>query len=90
MPDCSICLDIGVSLDINAKLKYALIKLVDDKRESRPYICLSYAWADSHQSKTTRNTLHKYKNGIPLPSLPRIFQDAVYFVRRMSGPVFVD
>ena len=50
------------------------------------YIALSHCWGDPKlmPTKLTAHTLNKYQQGIPYNSLPRTFQDAVTFTRKMG------
>lgn len=71
-------------LSSNSQTDVDLIKLVEDQKEPKAYVCLSYAWGKSQNLRTMKHTLEKHKSGIPLSSLSRTFQDAVHFVWRIN------
>lgn len=50
------------------------------------YVALSYRWGykHSHSVMLTTKTLTKFQQGIPLSSLPKTLQDAVYVVRGLG------
>ena len=54
-----------------------------DGREAR-YMCLSHCWGNSRALTTTLTNIENHKKGIPFEALPRTFQDAVLFCRKMK------
>jgi hypothetical protein len=48
------------------------------------YACLSHCWGANPIIKTEHSTLERYKQDIPLHDLPKTFQDAINFLRRMG------
>lgn len=63
------------------------VKLYASRNEAEQYICLSHCWGSDRGSaplKTTTQTLHKFQQGIPYEMLPKTFQDAVVFTRKLG------
>jgi hypothetical protein len=62
------------------------IRLLEGSDETAPYICLSHCWGDAthHPLRTTRLNLKSHKEGIPFADLPKTFQEATTFVRRLG------
>jgi hypothetical protein len=52
--------------------------------EKEHYACLSHSWGGHQPLKTTRATLEEYKKGIAWEDLPKTFQDAVAYTRRLN------
>ncbi|KAI9765702.1 MAG: hypothetical protein M1839_005397 [Geoglossum umbratile] len=55
-----------------------------DASQTGRYATLSYTWGDGLTLTTTSSTLESRKEGIPLGSMPRTFQDAVGVTRRLG------
>jgi hypothetical protein len=60
------------------------IRLVETTGEIGRYNCLSYCWGQGMTLKTTQETLDLHKARIPWQSLPKTFQDAIEFTRRLG------
>jgi hypothetical protein len=62
------------------------IRLLEDSDETAPYICLSHCWGDAtyHPLRTTSQNISSHRRGIPFASLPKTFQEAATFVRRLG------
>lgn len=69
-------LEIGPAADI--------VFLRETKGQTNQYICLSYCWGEAQKILTTRSTIKSHKSGIPICNLPRTFQDAIIFSRRLG------
>ncbi|KIW02620.1 uncharacterized protein PV09_06065 [Verruconis gallopava] len=48
------------------------------------YICLSHCWGDSRAVTTTLDNVSSFKSAIVFSNLPRTFQEAVIFTRKMG------
>lgn len=73
-------LDLGEDLT----LVFADPKLYETRGEQAPYVCLSHCWGKSTMLETTSLTIERFKQRIPWEQLPRTFQDAVGFTRRLG------
>ncbi|KAF2688490.1 HET-domain-containing protein, partial [Lentithecium fluviatile CBS 122367] len=71
-------LDLGVDETSPIVLK----ETVEGEREQ--YACLSHSWGGHQPLQTTTATLEERKKGIQWKDLPRTFQDAVSFTRRLN------
>ncbi|KAF2179912.1 HET-domain-containing protein [Zopfia rhizophila CBS 207.26] len=60
------------------------IKLVENCKEIARYACLSHRWGKSRPVVTTTQSLNAHKRGIPMEILPRTFQDAIQFTRKLG------
>lgn len=60
------------------------VKLVETKNEVANYVCLSYCWGKTLNLKTTTKTFRGHKDDKLWGKLPRTFQDAVNFTRRLK------
>jgi hypothetical protein len=62
------------------------IRLLEDSDETSPYICLSHCWGDAthHPLQTTSENISSHREGIPFAGLPKTFQEAATFVRRLG------
>jgi hypothetical protein len=60
------------------------ITLHQTSNERSSYFCLSYCWGGSQPLCTTRSTLREHQRGILWHSLPKTYQDAITFTRRMG------
>ncbi|KAK4125622.1 HET-domain-containing protein, partial [Parathielavia appendiculata] len=62
------------------------VKVLETNGLSGKYLTLSHCWGDPDlmPTKLTARTLEEYKKGVPYDSLPRTFQDAVTFTRKMG------
>ncbi|KAN0099783.1 HET domain containing protein [Hyaloscypha variabilis] len=48
------------------------------------YVCLSYCWGNSKFINTSSKNIQDHKKGIPWEVLPRTFQEAIDFTRRLG------
>jgi hypothetical protein len=71
-------------LDIGHESSSQGIKLFETKGRPGRYIALSHCWGTSHRITTTQATLQAMKQGIPLSTLPRTFQEAVLISRDLG------
>lgn len=69
-------------LDLEAKDEDVV--LYESHSEAAQYICLSHCWGNTRALTTSSSNLEEHKIGIPFGSLPRTFQDAVEFCRKMK------
>ncbi|KAK3347088.1 HET domain protein [Lasiosphaeria hispida] len=61
------------------------VKLYVKKGEREEYLCLSHCWGvDKKPIETTRETIERFQTGIPWGDLPKSFQDAVVFTRKLG------
>ncbi|KAJ5745270.1 HET-domain-containing protein [Penicillium odoratum] len=63
------------------------IKLYVTQNETETYVCLSYCWGSEMGSKpleTTVERLHRFQLSISYEILPKTFQDAVVFTRKLG------
>jgi hypothetical protein len=62
------------------------IRLLEDSDETAPYICLSHCWGDKkhYPLQTTSENIPSHRKGIPFANLPKTFQEATTFVRRLG------
>ncbi|KAF2203010.1 HET-domain-containing protein [Delitschia confertaspora ATCC 74209] len=72
-------------LDLNSDLGDE-IRLIENHNDKAYYACLSHTWGGHQLLRTTRqhDLLTKHKQGIRIATLPRTFQDAVIFTRKLS------
>jgi len=49
-----------------------------------PYIALSHCWGEKQPITTATGTINARVNGIPLATLPKMFQDAVLITKRLN------
>lgn len=75
LPDRVLDLDMLGSSDI---------VLVETKNEEEEYVTLSHCWGKIQQFTTTRDTLDARKTCIAWTDLPKTFQEAVTFTRRLG------
>lgn len=60
------------------------IKLYETQNQSASYVTLSHCWGNSDfESKTTTQTIEQNKCNITWASLPKTFQEAISFVRKL-------
>ncbi|KAJ0417805.1 HET domain protein [Aspergillus carlsbadensis] len=63
------------------------VQLLVTQNQPEPYVCLSHCWG-SHAGlrplETTIETVQEFQEGIPFDKLPRTFQDAVVFTRKLG------
>lgn len=71
-----------ISAEIPAAID--LVRLVENADTCQNYICLSYCWGDYIPFMAVTSTLASLKNGIPLLSLAKTFQDAIYVTRALG------
>ncbi|KAF2179173.1 HET-domain-containing protein [Zopfia rhizophila CBS 207.26] len=74
-------LDIG---DLKSQELTESITLFDTMQHRAPYACLSHCWGAVHTITTTRDNIQSNKEGMRIASLPRTFQDAIDFTRRLG------
>ncbi len=60
------------------------IKLVDTKNEAAKFVALSYCWGRVQNLTTTTGNIGDHRNGIRWSKLPKTFQDAITFTRRLK------
>ncbi|PLN85313.1 HET domain protein [Aspergillus taichungensis] len=63
------------------------IRLYVTRKEPEAYVCLSHCWGSHEESRpfqTTVETLLKFEEGISYHALPKSFQDAVVFTRKLG------
>ena len=64
--------------------KNRAVKLYETRNELANYTCLSHRWGMPQPLTTSSDTLEDRKAGIPWDVLPRTFQDAITFTRRLK------
>lgn len=67
-------------IDVSNEQPYLLA--ADGLRE--PYITLSHCWGNGQPLTTTRSTLETRMKGMPMPTLPKMFRDAVLITRQLG------
>ena len=60
------------------------VVLCDLPGENAQYVCLSHCWGDSRIITTTGATLTERMNGIDMNQLPRTFQEAIIYTRKLG------
>ncbi|KAK3293653.1 heterokaryon incompatibility protein-domain-containing protein [Chaetomium fimeti] len=60
------------------------VRLYESQGETSPYVALSHCWGHQPFLRTLSGSLEKHKSEIPWSALPRNFQDAVEFTRKMG------
>jgi hypothetical protein len=60
------------------------VRLYETHGEDAKYVCLSHCWGPSRKAVTTRKNLKTYIEAIPWTALPKAFQDAISFVRKLG------
>jgi hypothetical protein len=60
------------------------IRLYETNGETGLYVALSHCWGKSQMFKTERGSLNLRRRNIPWDIIPRTFQDAITFVRRLG------
>ena len=63
------------------------IRLYVTRKEPEAYVCVSHCWGSHEGSRpleTTVETLFKFEQGISYQDLPKTFQDAVVFTRKLG------
>lgn len=60
------------------------VVLYESNGQEAQYMCLSHCWGNSRALKTTNANIEEHKQGIPFEMLPRTFQDAVLFCKKMK------
>ncbi|KAK8241362.1 heterokaryon incompatibility protein-domain-containing protein [Phyllosticta capitalensis] len=64
------------------------VKLIETSGEEGHYLCLSHCWGHPEHHlrplETTQENFERHKAGISWKNLPKTFQDAVSFVRRLG------
>lgn len=63
--------------------EYAL-KLVESRKMNVDYVCLSHCWGGLRHIMTTKNNIDLHRQNVSWDNLPRTFQDAIDFVRRLG------
>jgi hypothetical protein len=59
-------------------------RLYETNGETGLYVALSHCWGKSQMLKTERGSLNLRRRNIPWDIIPRTFQDAITFVRRLG------
>ena len=62
------------------------VRLVDGMDLCGPYAALSHVWGNARVMVTLSSNINERRNGIPLESLSRTFQDAVHVARQLCVP----
>jgi hypothetical protein len=75
-------LDVGVSTDTDLSKQVVSIFASDGKCEQ--WVALSHCWGGLPTLKTTTDNLTSLQKGVPLHSLPRLYQDAVMITRSLG------
>ncbi|KAK1842595.1 het domain-containing protein [Colletotrichum chrysophilum] len=60
------------------------IRLHETGQSMGVYACLSHPWGKRPLVRTLKDNFSQFKNGIPWSTLPRTFQDAIDFTRRLG------
>lgn len=60
------------------------IKLHVTQTQKNSYVCLSHCWGKSPLLRTTLSSYEAHKFSISISSLPKSFQDAIDFTRRLG------
>jgi hypothetical protein len=60
-----------------------VVKVYESHGETASYVCLSHCWGAHQPIRTIKANLQDHKQGIARLCLPKSFQDAVSFVRRL-------
>lgn len=71
-------------LDLNAFDGRLDIRLIETAGMSASYACLSHCWGVDRHITTESKTLSLRKRSITWTSLPKTFQDAIHYVRRLK------
>ena len=71
-------------LDVNRLANDNCIRLVSGQGMHGAYVTLSHCWGSGPTVTTTKSTLADREKSFPLNTLPRLFRDAVHFVRELS------
>jgi hypothetical protein len=77
-------LDLGTSSDPNDLSPISLYEAFDVKLNFAKYACLSHCWGRVHHITTSSSTIKDRKAGIEWNDLPKTFQDAMTFTRRLG------
>jgi hypothetical protein len=60
------------------------VVLCEPKKKDARYVCLSHCWGDARGITTTLTNIALFKNIVPFESLPRTFQEAIIFTRKLG------
>lgn len=60
------------------------IRLLEYEGMQALYACLSHCWGVSHRLTTTADNIEAHKKSISIELLPKTFQDAVHFTKRLG------
>lgn len=60
------------------------VVLCEPKHKKAGYVCLSHCWGDVRDLTTTTANLEALKRGITFQGLPRTFQEAIIFTRKVG------
>jgi len=71
-------------LDLGLPGRSSDVFVYETSNEIGCYACLSHCWGKSRPLKTTSETLVQHKQGILWDIIPKTFQDAITFSRRMG------
>ncbi|KAH8591770.1 heterokaryon incompatibility protein-domain-containing protein, partial [Bisporella sp. PMI_857] len=74
------------SLDLTAN-----VRIHESIDEQNTYACLSHCWGVHLPIKLTKENLASFRNNIPWSALPKSFQDAIAFTRKLRIPyIWID
>jgi hypothetical protein len=60
------------------------VVLCEPPPETEKYVCLSHCWGHSRIVTTTEANIAEFSTSIALASLPRTFQEAIVFTRKLG------
>lgn len=60
------------------------VVLCEPEGKNQKYVCLSHCWGNSRGITTTLGNVGQHKDSIPFGSLPRTFQEAVIFTKKLG------
>jgi len=71
-------------LDLGHPDKPLSVKLYESSGLEAHYTCLSHCWGQTRSIKTERSNIASHYQGIVWTTLPRTFQDAIVFTRKLG------
>lgn len=67
------------------------MKLHETDGEQSAYVALSHRWGDHQPLRLLCDNLSDFRRNIPWSALPKTFQDAIVFARRLDMPyIWID
>jgi hypothetical protein len=60
------------------------VRLLETEGQIEKYVCLSHRWIEGHTTRTTASNLEQRKIAIVWNELPKTYQDAIVFTRRLG------